>query len=77
MVRIKVGNLFAIHTLSDTRATEADTSGRLLAERLAYTGHQLAEMVIMPDSIYRIRALVAKWISDLRCRWLLISVVPG
>lgn len=54
----------AILTVSDTRNEETDTSGRLLAERLRETGHHLAEKVILPDSIYQIRALVSKWIAD-------------
>ena len=54
----------AILTVSDTRSEETDTSGRLLAERLAEAGHRLAEKAILPDSIYRIRALVSKWIAD-------------
>jgi molybdopterin adenylyltransferase len=54
----------AILTVSDTRTAETDTSGRLLAERLGDAGHRLAEKVILPDSIYQIRALVSKWIAD-------------
>lgn len=54
----------ALLTVSDTRNEETDTSGRLLAERLAAAGHCLVEKVILPDSIYRIRALVSKWIAD-------------
>ena len=54
----------AILTVSDSRTDETDTSGRLLAERLAAAGHRLAEKLILPDSIYRIRALVSKWIAD-------------
>ena len=54
----------AILTVSDTRTEETDTSGRLLAERLGAAGHRLAEKAILPDSIYRIRALVSKWIAD-------------
>ncbi len=54
----------AILTVSDTRSEDSDTSGRLLVERLSAAGHQLVEKVILPDSIYRIRALVSKWIAD-------------
>ena len=54
----------AILTVSDTRNEETDTSGRLLVERLGAAGHRLAEKAILPDSIYRIRALVSKWIAD-------------
>ena len=54
----------AILTVSDTRTEETDTSGRLLAERLAAAGHRLVEKAILPDDIYKIRALVSKWIAD-------------
>jgi len=54
----------AILTVSDTRSEETDTSGRLLVQRLRDAGHRLAEKVILPDSIYQIRALVSKWIAD-------------
>jgi len=53
-----------ILTVSDTRTEETDTSGRLLVERLADAGHHLVEKVILPDSIYQVRALVSKWIAD-------------
>ena len=35
----------AVLTVSDTRTEETDTSGRLLAERLADAGHRLQELV--------------------------------
>jgi molybdopterin adenylyltransferase len=54
----------AILTVSDSRTEETDTSGQLLVKRLGAAGHRLAEKVILPDSIYRIRALVSKWIAD-------------
>jgi len=54
----------AILTVSDTRTEESDTSGRLLADRLATAGHRLIEKAILPDNIYQIRALVSRWIAD-------------
>ncbi|BCX80452.1 molybdopterin adenylyltransferase [Methylomarinovum caldicuralii] len=54
----------AVLTVSDTRTEETDTSGRLLAERLQRAGHRLAEKRIVPDDIYRIRAVVSGWIAD-------------
>lgn len=54
----------AILTVSDTRTEETDTSGRLLTERLGTAGHRLVEKAILPDNVYRIRALVSKWIAD-------------
>ncbi len=54
----------AVLTISDSRTDETDTSGRGLAQRLTDAGHKLAEKVIVPDLIYRIRAIVARWIAD-------------
>jgi len=54
----------AILTVSDTRTEESDTSGRLLADRLATAGHRLIEKAILPDNIYQIRALISRWIAD-------------
>jgi molybdenum cofactor biosynthesis protein B len=54
----------AVLTVSDTRSEETDTSGRLLAERLCEAGHHLADKRIVPDDIYRIRAVVSGWIAD-------------
>jgi len=67
----------AILTVSDTRTEETDTSGRLLAERLTDAGHQLAEKVILPDSIYQIRALVSKWIADSKVQVVIITGGTG
>ncbi len=54
----------AVLTISDSRDEQSDKSGRLLAERLAAAGHRLAEKAIVPDDIYRIRAIVSRWIAD-------------
>jgi len=54
----------AVLTVSDSRNEETDKSGRLLAERLTAAGHRLAEKRIVPDDVYRIRAVVAGWIAD-------------
>jgi molybdenum cofactor biosynthesis protein B len=67
----------AILTVSDTRTEEFDTSGRLLAERLTEAGHQLAEKVISPDSIYQIRALVSRWIADPKVQVVIITGGTG
>lgn len=52
----------AILTISDTRTEETDTSGKILVEQLTAAGHQLAEKVIVPDNIYKIRAILSTWI---------------
>ena len=54
----------AVLTISDSRTDETDTSGQGLVQRLTDAGHKLAEKVIVPDHIYRIRAIVARWIAD-------------
>ncbi len=54
----------AILTVSDTRTEEDDTSGMTLVDRLVEAGHKLAEKRIVPDNIYRIRAIVSHWIAD-------------
>ncbi|MGX2041549.1 molybdenum cofactor biosynthesis protein B [Methylocaldum sp. MU1018] len=54
----------AILTVSDTRTEENDVSGKTLAERLTAAGHRLADKRIVPDDIYRIRAVVSEWIAS-------------
>ncbi len=53
----------AVLTVSDTRTEATDASGKLLVERLEGAGHRLAEKTIVPDDIYRIRAVVSAWIA--------------
>ena len=54
----------AVLTVSDTRTEETDTSGRLLAERLAGAGHALAGRAIVGDDVQAIRAQVQDWVAD-------------
>jgi len=54
----------AVLTVSDTRGEEDDTSGRYLVEALRAAGHRLAEKCIAIDDIYRIRAVLSRWIAD-------------
>lgn len=54
----------AVLTVSDTRTEDNDTSGRTLVERLTAADHHLAEKCIVPDDIYRIRAVVSRWIAE-------------
>jgi molybdenum cofactor biosynthesis protein B len=53
----------AILTISDTRTENSDKSGKVLVERLREAGHKLAEKMIVPDDVYRIRAAVSDWIA--------------
>lgn len=54
----------AVLTVSDTRTDETDTSGALLAGRIASAGHHLAGRALVPDDIAAIRAQVAAWSED-------------
>ena len=54
----------AVLAVSDTRTEETDTSGSLLAERLAAAGHELAARRIVKDDVEAIRSCVAEWASD-------------
>jgi molybdenum cofactor biosynthesis protein B len=54
----------AVMTVSDTRTTATDKSGDTLVQLLTEAGHRLAEKCIVPDDIYRIRAIVSRWIAD-------------
>lgn len=54
----------AVLTVSDTRDASNDTSGDFLAEAAAQAGHSLAARDLVPDDIYRIRAVLSAWIAD-------------
>jgi molybdenum cofactor biosynthesis protein B len=54
----------AVLTVSDTRTEDTDVSGKTLVERLTAVGHHPADKRIVPDDIYRIRAVVSEWIAD-------------
>ncbi|MDZ7852928.1 MAG: molybdenum cofactor biosynthesis protein B [Halomonas sp.] len=54
----------AVLTISDTRDEQTDRSGQALVERLTSAGHALHDKRIVPDDVYRIRAVVAGWIAD-------------
>ena len=53
-----------ILTASDTRSEDEDKSGKLLVKRLEEAGHYCHEKIIVPDDIYKIRAVVARWIAE-------------
>ncbi|MGB5324234.1 MAG: molybdenum cofactor biosynthesis protein B [Pseudomonadales bacterium] len=54
----------AVLTVSDSRSAAQDTSGDYLVAALSAAGHSLAGRELVPDDIYRIRALVSHWIAD-------------
>ena len=54
----------AVMTVSDSRDEENDTSGKLLAERVARDGHVLAARTRVKDSVEEIQAQLRRWIAD-------------
>ncbi len=54
----------AILTVSDTRDASTDTSGDILAARIADADHELAGRMIVRDDIAKIRETVTAWIDD-------------
>ena len=54
----------AVLTISDTRTAETDSSGALLAERVAAAGHELAGREIVRDDVEAIAAKVKAWVAD-------------
>jgi len=54
----------AILTVSDTRDEESDTSGHVLAERVAGAGHVLADRTLVRDDVAAIRAQVQAWVAS-------------
>lgn len=55
---------FAVLTVSDTRTVANDTSGALLAERVAAAGHTVAHKRIIADDKEHIRQVVQSYIDD-------------
>jgi molybdenum cofactor biosynthesis protein B len=51
-------------TVSDTRTVENDTSGQFFCDSVAEAGHHLVGRHIEIDDLYRLRAVVSKWIAD-------------
>jgi len=54
----------AIITVSDTRTIDDDTSGQALVDMAENDGHSVVERILVPDSIYRIRYEVSRYILD-------------
>ena len=51
-------------TVSDTRTEKDDKSGQALVTRLQDAGHKLSDRKIVPDNVYRIRAIISNWCID-------------
>tara|TARA_R110000824_G_scaffold118960_19_gene272667 strand:- start:85330 stop:85860 length:531 start_codon:yes stop_codon:yes gene_type:complete len=54
----------AVMTVSDTRTSETDKSGDVLAERITAAGHTLAARTIVHDDVQAIRNRLLAWIAD-------------
>ncbi|MBT8426773.1 MAG: molybdenum cofactor biosynthesis protein B [Erythrobacter sp.] len=54
----------ALLTISDTRKASEDTSGDILADRIAKAGHHLAAREISRDDKNEIAAHLHRWIDD-------------
>jgi molybdenum cofactor biosynthesis protein B len=67
----------AVLTVSDTRTAENDTSGDFLAAAAVEAGHELSARDLVPDDIYRIRAVVSQWIADPAVQVVLVTGGTG
>ncbi len=54
----------AVLTVTDSRTRATDTSGDILAQRIAEAGHQLAARELVPDDKAIIQKTVSGWIDD-------------
>ena len=54
----------ALLTVSDTRGPDEDTSGDILAARIADAGHSLTDRAIIKDDVELITAELHRWIED-------------
>jgi molybdenum cofactor biosynthesis protein B len=54
----------AVLTVSDTRTESDDTSGNLLRDQAVQAGHRVVAKEIVRDDVYRMRAIVSRWIAD-------------
>lgn len=54
----------AVLTVSDTRGPADDTSGDYLAAAASEAGHRVVARDLVPDDVYRLRAVLSAWIAD-------------
>lgn len=54
----------ALLTVSDTRGPDEDTSGDILAERIAKAGHHLTRRNLVRDDVPTLVAQLDEWIDD-------------
>lgn len=67
----------ALLTVSDSRGPLEDTSGQYLEDQLIAAGHHLLARRLLPDDVYLIRALIARWIADADIHGVLITGGTG
>lgn len=67
----------AVLTVSDTRDSSNDTSGDYLADAAVDAGHRLLVRDLVPDDIYRIRAVLSQWIAEPRVQVVLVTGGTG
>lgn len=69
MERIDANKIFkpiniAVLVVSDTRSDSTDKSGKVLAERVASAGHNLAEKAIVKDDRGEILSCLKQWLAS-------------
>lgn len=64
-------------TVSDTREPENDTSGDYLASAAQDAGHRIVERALIPDDIYKIRAVLSQWIVESSVHAVLVTGGTG
>ena len=74
--KFQAANL-AVPTVSDTRTEENDTSGGYLTEHAKEAGHNVVDKQIVIDDMYKIRAIVSKWIADESVQAIMITGGTG
>lgn len=67
----------AVLTVSDSRTASDDRSGDALVQRLQAAGHQLAARDLVPDDVYRLRAVVSAWIASEAVQVVLVTGGTG
>jgi len=54
----------AVLTVSDSRTEADDKSGGWLRDQVEGAGHEVVAKEIVPDDVYRMRAVFSRWIAD-------------
>jgi len=67
----------AVLTVSDTRTTGTDTSGRLILDGLAANGHTVIDYRIAPDDPVEIQSIILGWAADDRIAAILTNGGTG